>query len=106
MLDILQENENVDLYLDNDATGEKYTKSFLKIAQLYRYCLENGTVTDWDLNALKGSHDKIEKLISYLGFDHFETKQIWNIQTNISDQRAHYESFEDLNDYLNNKPKI
>ncbi|WP_373399975.1 toprim domain-containing protein [Algoriphagus halophilus] len=105
ILDILKENENVDLYLDNDETSEKYTDTFKKIAQLYRYCQENGLTTDWDLNGLKSSKDKIGKLIYNLGIDHFKTKQIWNIQTNISDQRAHYESFEDLNEYLNNKTK-
>ena len=103
MLDILNENEVVDLYLDNDATGEKYTNSFFKIAQLYRYCLENGLTTDWDLNAIKGSRDKIGKLIDNLGIKPFEVKGIWKLQTNISDQRAHYKGFEDLNEYLSNE---
>lgn len=102
MLDILKECENVDLYLDNDATGEKYTTSISKIAQLYRFCLKKGVGTDWDLKDLKGSRDKIGKLIDDLGIDPFEVKQIWKIQTDISDRRIHYKGFEDLNDYLNN----
>ena len=104
MLNVLQENKNVDLYLDNDATGEKYTKSFLKIAQVYRYCLENGMATDWDLNALKGSKNKIGKLIASLGIKSFQEKQIWKIQVPIWDRRAEYRSFKDLNDYLNLSP--
>lgn len=105
MLNILQENKNVDLYLDNDATGEKYTKSFLKIAQVYRYCLENGLRTDWDLNGLKGNRDKLQKLIESLGIKPFEVKKIWKTKTEIFDQRFQYEGFEDLNDYLKNYQK-
>lgn len=102
MLDILNENEVVDLYLDNDATGEKYTNSFFKIAQLYRFCQENGLTTDWDLNGLKGSRNKIGELISKLGIKPSEEKQIWKVPTDISDQRSHFKDFEDLNDYLCN----
>ena len=105
IIDILKENEIVDLYLDNDATGEKYTNSFIKIAQLYHYCQENGLKTDWDLNGLKGSKDKIGKLIDYLGIKPFEAKQIWNTQTGILDKRFQFEGFEDLNDSLTNKIK-
>ena len=63
------ENENVDQYLDNDATGEKYTNSFRKITQVYQFCLENGMATYWDISALKGSKNKIGKLIDNLGND-------------------------------------
>lgn len=100
MLDILRENEIVDLYLDNDATGEKYTSSFIKIAQLYRYCLENGIDTDWDLKALRGSKDKIGKLMPGLGIKSSETILIWKIKPNVSDQRCHYKGFEDMNEFL------
>lgn len=100
MLDILKENENVDLYLDNDTTGEKYTTSFIKIAQLYRYCQQNGLRTNWDLNSLKSSRDKIGKLMENLGIMFCEGMQVFNIKTGISDQRIYFKSFEDLNDYL------
>lgn len=102
MLDILKENENIDLYLDNDVTGEKYTTSFKKIAQLYCYCLENGLTTDWDLNYLKGIREKIRKLIENLRIKPFEVKKIWNEETKLTDQRIHYKGFEDLNNYLMN----
>ena len=46
MLDILKEEQKVEIYLDNDATGEAYTNGFIKIAQLYQYCLQNGLDTD------------------------------------------------------------
>lgn len=100
MLDTLNENEVVDLYLIYDATGEKYTTSFRKIAQQYRYCRENGLTTDWDLNGLKGSRDKIGKLIDSLGIKPFKEKQVWKMQPQISDKSKHYEDFEDLNEYL------
>lgn len=100
MLDILQENENVELYLDNDATGERYTTSFIRIAQLYRYCQENGLTTNWDLIDLKGSRNKIGKLINNLGIKPFEAKGIFKIKSDVSDQRIHFREFEDLNDYL------
>jgi hypothetical protein len=100
MLDILKENEVVDLYLDNDHTGEVYTENFIKIAQLSRYCLENGLAIDWDLRALRGSRDKIGKVISVLKIKPFETNQVWEIQTNFSDQRCQYFGYEDVNECL------
>lgn len=100
MMDILNENKNIDLYLDNDATGEKYTNFFMKIAQLYHYCQENGLSIDWDFNGLKGSKDKLGMLISNLGIKPFEARQIFKIQPDVSDQRIHFKGFEDLNDYL------
>lgn len=103
MLDILKENENVELYLDNDSTGENYTCSFMKIAQLYQYCIQNEIDTDWDLKDLKGSKDKTIKLISELGIKSFDVNQTWKIKTKINDQRIHYKQFEDINDYLINK---
>src|SRR5690606_11786358 len=39
MLKVLKDGKPVELYLDNDATGNKSTKIFLKLAQLFRYCL-------------------------------------------------------------------
>lgn len=98
MLDILKESKNVDLYLDNDSTGENYTISFIKIAQLYQYCIKNGNDTDWDLNAMKGN--KIEKLISILGIRSSEKNKIQKIQSNITDKRNNYKNYKDLNQYL------
>lgn len=106
MLDILKEKEIVDLYLDNDATGEKYTNSFFKIAQLYRFCQENGLNLNWDLNALGGSKDKIFKLITMLGIKPSDVNQIWKIKTNVNDQRFNFKGFVDLNDYLMNRPHL
>ncbi|MBN7817638.1 toprim domain-containing protein [Algoriphagus pacificus] len=100
IMDILKESKNIDLYLDNDATGKKYTTSVIKIAQLYRYCQENGLTTNWDLNGLKGSRNKIGKLINNLGIKPFEAKGIFKIKSDVSDQRIHFREFEDLNDNL------
>lgn len=100
MLDILNESEKVDLYLDNDATGDKCTRSFIRVAQLYQYCLQKGLPTNWDLEALRGSRDKIEKLLITLKISQSEIKDFWRTQTDVSDQRSHYEGFEDVNAFL------
>ncbi|WP_026956683.1 toprim domain-containing protein [Algoriphagus vanfongensis] len=106
ILDILKEKENIDLYLDNDVTGENFTISFIKIAQLYHYCHENKLTTDWNLNALKGNRDKIGKLIDNLGINPSEEKQIWKVTTDISDQRSFFKGFKDVNDFSLNNPNI
>jgi hypothetical protein len=100
MLDILKESQKVELYLDNDATGETYTNGFIKVAKLYQYCLQNGLATDWDLTALRGSRDKIGKLITALQIDPLEVIEIRNIQAEVSDQSFYYLEFEDLNAFL------
>jgi hypothetical protein len=100
MLDILGENGNVDLYLDNDATGEKCTSDFIRLAQLFRYCREKGLPTEWDLAALKVGRDKIGKLLSYLEISASEASEIWETQADVYDQRSHYEDFEDINAFL------
>lgn len=100
MLDILRESEAVDLYLDNDATGDKCTSNFTRVAQLYQYCLQNGLDTDCDLKALRGYIDKIGKLVTCLKVSSSETKKIWQIQTDVSDQRWYYAGFEDVNAFL------
>lgn len=100
MLEILKEGQKVKLYLDNDATGEAYTSEFIKIAQLYHYCLEAGLTIDWDLEVLRGSRDKLGKLITSLEIKSSEVKKIWQVKTHISDQRYHYPDNEDLNDFL------
>ena len=102
MLDLLKERETVDLYLDNDATGESYTSNFICVAQAFRYCQKNDLSTDWDLQAFRGSRDKIEKLQAYLEIITSEVKEIWNIQTDVSDQRFLYKCFEDVNAFLKN----
>lgn len=100
MLDILKEGEKVELYLDNDATGESYTNNFIKVAQIYRYCLQMGLSTDWELEALRGSRDKMAKLLAYLKINSFEEKEVWKLQTDIYDQRSRYQGFEDVNEFL------
>ncbi|WBL42347.1 toprim domain-containing protein [Algoriphagus halophytocola] len=100
ILDVLAEYEVVDLYLDNDATGEKYTRFFMKAAQLYHYCRNNAISTDWDLKMLKGSRDKFEKLISTLEINPRDVEVIWRFQTEVTDQRCRYMGFEDLNELL------
>lgn len=100
MLDILKERQKVELYLDNDATGEAYTNGFIKIAQLYQYSLQNGLGTDWDLKSLRGYRNKICKLFTDLKIISSEAKKIWKIQTSVSDQRIHYSDFEDVNEFL------
>jgi hypothetical protein len=100
MLEILEENEVVDLYLDNDATGDKCTGDFIRLAQLHRYCLEMELTTDLDLNELRGCRDKIGKLIFNLRIKSSEMKQIWKIESKVSDQRGYYLDFEDLNEFL------
>ena len=100
ILDTLEENEVVDLYLDNDDTGEKYTSFFLKAAQLYHYCRSNAISTDWDLNKLKDTRDKFEKLISTLKISSKDVEGIWRFQTEVTDQRYRYKGFEDLNELL------
>lgn len=100
MLGILKESEKVELYLDNDATGETYTNVFIKVAKLYQYCLQNGLATDWDLKLLRGSKVKLDKLITNLKIDPSEENGIWKMQTEIFDERLHYKCFEDLNAFL------
>lgn len=100
ILDVLAEYEVVDLYLDNDVTGEKCTSDFIKIAQLFRYCVQKGLATDWNLKALRGSRDKIGILLSNMKIIPSEAMEIWKIQTNVSDQRSHYKNFEDVNAFL------
>ena len=100
MLDTLKERQRVELYLDNDATGERHTNSFMKIAQLHRYCLQEGLSIDWDLTMLRGSRDKIGKLLSNLRIELSEGKGIFKIQTEVYDQRYSYVDFEDVNAFL------
>ncbi|PZX52524.1 toprim domain-containing protein [Algoriphagus chordae] len=100
MLDILKENEGVDLYLDNDATGEKYTGFFMKAVQLYHYCRSNAISTHWDLNMLKGARDKFGKLISTLKISTRDVEGIWRSQTQVTDQRYRYQGYEDVNEFL------
>lgn len=100
MLDSLAECEAIDLYLDNDATGEKCTINFMRLAQLFHYCIQNGLPTDWDLKALRGSRDKTGKLIANLKIEPSEVVEIWKIPTGVSDQRYHYTGFEDVNAFF------
>ncbi|UZD21197.1 toprim domain-containing protein [Algoriphagus halophytocola] len=100
ILNVLAECEVVDLYLDNDATGEKYTNFFMKSAQLYHYCRSNAISTDWDLNKLKVTRGKFEKLISTLKISSRDVEGIWCFQTEVTDQRYRYKGFEDLNELL------
>lgn len=100
ILDVLAAWEVVDLYLDNDDTGEKYTSFFMKAAQLYHYCRSNAVSTDWDLNMLKGARDKFGKLISNLKISSRDVDEIWRFQTGVTDQRYRYKGFEDLNELL------
>lgn len=100
MLDILKERQKVELYLDNDATGETYTNSFIKVAQLYQYCLQNGIATDWDLKCLRGVKDKIGKLLKTLKIGPEKEEKIWKVETDVFDQRNAYSEFEDLNEFL------
>jgi hypothetical protein len=101
MLDIVREGEKVDLYLDNDATGEAYTSGFIKIAQLYQYCIQNGLTTDWDLTVLRRGKDKIRKLISNVNIDPSNEEEIWKMEVDVFDQRGYYKGFEDLNELIN-----
>lgn len=100
MLDILKESEKVELYLDNDATGETYTNVFIKVAKLYQYCLQNGLATDWDLTALRGRKDKLGQLIVNLKIEESKVEEIWKMQVDIFDQRSVYSDYEDLNAFL------
>ncbi|WP_339751200.1 toprim domain-containing protein [Algoriphagus aquimarinus] len=100
MLDILKECETIDLYLDNDDAGDMATINFIRVAQMYRYCLENVLNTDWDLEALKGCRGKIGKLLDNLKISSVDAKGIWMIHTDVSDQRGFYEGFEDVNAFL------
>ncbi len=100
MLDILKEEQKVELYLDNDTTGETYTNGFIKVAKLYHYCIQNGLATDWDLAALKGGKDKIGKLLKTLKIGPEKEAEIWNSQIDVFDQRNAYSEFEDLNEFL------
>lgn len=100
MLDILKEGLQVELFLDNDATGEAHTNGFIKVAQLYKYCIQNGLSTDWDLQALRGSQDKIGKLLKNLKIEPSKEEGIWKTEVDLFDQRCHYSGFEDLNAFL------
>jgi hypothetical protein len=100
MLDILREGKCVELYLDNDSIGEAYTNSFVKVGQLYRYCIQNGLNTDWDLKALRGHRSKIGKLVLDLKIISSDATKIWKIHTGVSDHRFNYSLFEDVNDFL------
>jgi hypothetical protein len=100
MLDILKERLKVELYLDNDTTGERYANCFMKIAQLYHYCLQKGLSINWDLTMGRGSKDKLSKLITTLKIGQSKEEEIWKIQTEVSDQRYHYEGYEDVNAFL------
>lgn len=97
MLEILKEGQKVELYLDNDPTGEAYTKEFMKVAQLHQYCLHTGLTTDWDLTMLRGSRDKLCRLINTLKIESSKEEEIWRIQTEVSDRRPHYMGFKDIN---------
>lgn len=100
MLDILKERQKVELYLDNDATGETYTKGFIKFAQLFLFCLHNGLATDWDLTALRGSKNKLRKLITNLKIETSIEEGIWKMQVDLFDQREIYSDYEDLNAFF------
>lgn len=97
MLDFLKESRKVELFLDNDATGEAYTRNFIQLAQLFQYCRQNDLSTDWDLNTLRGNRDKIGKLITNLEIESLEVDEIWKIKTYAFDQRHHYMGFKDIN---------
>ncbi len=101
MLDVLRERKAVELYLDNDSTGETYTNNFIKVAQLYQYFIQNGLSTEWDLEALKGSRNKIGRLINYLKIEQSKEEEIWKMETEVLDQRDYYKGFDDLNELLN-----
>lgn len=105
MLEILKENEVVDLYLDNDAAGEKCTGDFIRLAQLYRYCLEKGLTTDWDLKELRGFRDKIEGLYSIVGTKSSEVNQICTMEIGVYDERVVFRLSKDLNDFVLNLSK-
>lgn len=100
MLDILKERQNVDLYLDNDAAGETYTKGFIKFAQLHQFCLQNGMTTNWDQLSLRGGKDKIGKLVKILKIGPEIEKKIWKAKADVFDQRDAFSEFEDLNAFL------
>ena len=100
---ILKERQKVDLYLDNDSAGDDYTSGFIKVAQLYSYCFQNGLITDWDLHSLRGGRDKIGNLLAYLNIKSSGEKEIWKTLTDVSDQRSHYADFEDVNAFLMEK---
>ncbi|WP_332913274.1 toprim domain-containing protein [Algoriphagus boritolerans] len=101
MLDSLKERQKVELYLDNDTTGERYTNSFMKIARLYQYCLQEGLSIDWDLTMLRGSRDKLCKQITNLKIEPSKEVEIWRVETEVTDQRGYYTGYEDLNDLIN-----
>jgi hypothetical protein len=94
---ILKENEEVDLYLDNDATGEKTTREFIVHSKIFRFCRQTNLSTDWPLNGLKGSRDRVAKLISVLGIMPDIAEKIWRLKTDVSDKRDCYAEFEDIN---------
>lgn len=100
MLDILKERQKVELYLDNDATGEKYTSDFIRVAQLYQYCLINGLAIDWDLRLLRGGKDKLGKLKSSLKIEPSKEVEIRKINMDVYDKRFHYSDSEDINEFL------
>ncbi len=100
MLDILKEEQKVELYLDNDATGGACSNGFIEIAQLYQYCVKRGLATDWDLTLLRGSKKKIRKLLSNLSIEPSNEEKIWKMEVDVFDQRKIYSGFEDLNMFL------
>lgn len=100
MLDILKEEQKVELYLDNDPTGEGCTCEFIKTAQLLQYCRQTGLTTYWDLESLRRCKDKIAKLVTDLNIGGLEEKKIWKIETAVSDQKYYYGGYEDVNAFL------
>ncbi|MBC6367617.1 toprim domain-containing protein [Algoriphagus sp. AK58] len=100
MLDILKERQKLELYLDNDATGETYTNSFIKVAKLYQYCIQNGLATDWDLQVLRGGKDKIGRLLKSLNIDLGIEEDVWEMEVDVIDHRESYFDYVDLNLFL------
>jgi len=100
MLDVLKERQKVELFLDNDATGETYTNNFIKVANLYEYCLQNGLATDWDQQSFRGGKDKIGKLVKILKIGPEIEKKILRAKADVFDQRDVFSEFEDLNAFL------
>ncbi len=100
MLVILKERLKVELFLDNDATGETYTNSFMKVAKLYQYCFQMGLSIEWDLTMLRGSKDKLGKQITNLKIEPSKEEEIWKMEIDVFDQREIYTEYEDLNAFL------
>lgn len=96
----MKEKQKVELYLDNDATGEAYTGNFIRVAQLFCFCRQKNLSTDWDMKSLRGRKDKLGQLIANLEIEPAIEKEIWKIQKEVSDQSYHYEGYEDINAFL------